>query len=136
MANTAKTIEQKRSSFAFKCAEEAKGKKFSGKYKSLVKKFPMMVLRNGMLQALAFIESKIEKEKGREKESEHKLLRDHIEEYMRSDTSPLSLSSNGRLSEYLSNKATVEEYRLITQDVLSFMNWLRRYTEAFIEKEE
>ena len=125
--NVVRTIEQKRSEFALKCVNEVtKDKDVRGNYKGLVKKFPMMVLRNGLLQTIAFLEAK-----GRR---EHRILLDHLKTYLESE-SPLGLKlENSSLSKYLS-ETDVSWYRNITADVLTFAKWLGRYAEALIEEE-
>ncbi len=119
-----RTVEQQRSKFALGCVEEALS--VGGSYKSLVKKFPMMVLRNGLLQTIAFLESK-----GGE---QHQMLLKHIKSYLRG-CSPLrlELDDNENLSRYLSD-IDVNLYRSITVDVLAFAKWLSRYAESLIEE--
>ena len=126
---TIRTIEQKRSEFALKCIEEVvKDKNISKDYKSLVKKFPMMVLKNGFLQAVVFLESK-----GKE---HHSRLLEHLKKYLTS-VSPLKVRiDNDDLPKFLSSKVSISEYRNITTDILAFTKWLGRYADALIEEEE
>ena len=124
--NAVRTIEQRRSEFALKKVEEVRKENYRGEYKSLVKKFPMMVLKNGLLQTIAFLEAK-----GKE---HHKALLDHLKSYLEGE-SPLSLQvGESLLSEYLSS-IDVTQYRNITSDILIFIKWLGRYAEALIEEE-
>jgi len=122
-----RTVEQQRSGFAHRCVDEVMDLAKPANYKSLVKKFPLMVLRNGLLQAVAFIESK-----GKE---HHKKLLTHLETYLR-EHSPLQLDidENISLSDFLSN-LDANLYRAITTDILAFAKWLSRYAEAKIEGE-
>ena len=120
-----RTIEQERSKFAYECVKKIKDKKFSGDYKSLVKKFPMMLLKNGLLQTVAFLEAKAK--------DHHKALLGQLKEYL-TDISPLNLKIDMDVSEYLSS-IDVGIYRNITSDILTFSKWLGRYAEALIEKE-
>lgn len=121
-----RTIEQKRSEFALDCVKKVIGKGFEGNYKGLVKKFPMMVLKNGLMQTIAFLEAK-----GKE---QHTTLLQHLKTYLES-ISPLrpELGVNS-LSEYLSS-TDVNLYRDLTTDILAFAKWLGRYAEALIEEE-
>jgi len=121
-----RTIEQKRSEFAYNKVSEVKEKAFSKDYKSLVKNFPMMVLKNGLLQTVVFLQAK--------GKNHHDALLKHIKEYL-SHASPLSLHFDDTLSEYLS-KIDVAKYINITQDILDFAKWLSRYTEALIEDKQ
>ncbi len=118
-----RTVEQQRSKFALECVEEALC--VGGSYKSLVKKFPLMVLRNGLLQTVAFLESKGGKQ--------HDMLLKHIKSYLKG-CSPLrpELDDGESLSSFLS-RVDVNLYRSITVDVLAFARWLSRYAESLIE---
>ena len=132
-----KTVEQKRSEFALKCVKnvlseavsEEGEEKLPGNYKSLVKKFPMMVLKNGLLQTIAFVEAKSRNN------CQHNILLEHLRDYL-NFWSPLGIKlGNKRLSEYLSSDTHTSQYRNITTDLLTFTKWLGRYAEALIEQE-
>ena len=133
--STIRTIEQKRSEFALKCVERVREKEFAGNYKGLVKKFPMMVLKNGLLQTIAFLEAKGKIRETGEKEKEHKELYKDIKKYL-NEVSPVSfyVADDQLLSKALSETPVVQ-YRNITSDILAFAKWLGRYAEALIEKE-
>ncbi len=129
--STIKTIEQKRSEFAMNCVNEIieKGqKKLRGNYRGLVKKFPMMVLKNGLLQTVVFLEAK--------RKEHHNFLLEHLRRYLEEGHSPLRFEiGNSMFSEFLANQK-IETYRNITSDILAFSKWLGRYAEALIEEEE
>ncbi len=135
--STVRTIEQKRSEFALKCVKDiAKDKTVRGNYKGLVKKFPMMVLKNGLLQTIAFMEAKGKIKSDSEKgQKQHKELYKHIKAYL-TKISPLSFPTpeNQLLSDSLS-KISVAQYRNITSDILAFAKWLGKYAEALIKEE-
>ena len=134
--STVRTIEQKRSEFALKCVEKVREKEFAGNYKGLVKKFPMMVLKNGLLQTIAFVEAKGKIKSDIEKgQKQHKEFYKHIKAYL-TEISPLSFPTpeNQILSDALS-KISVAQYRNITSDILAFAKWLGKYAEALVKEE-
>jgi CRISPR-associated protein Cmr5 len=151
-------LEKGRAEFAYRCAEE--GKKIirktqidgewyeDDKYKSYVKKLPSMILSNGLGQTLAFVISKRQKQKqekgqklepGDEKnpKNAYDLIYKQLTEYMKSDhTARIKMpQEKNDLVEWVisCNSST---YRYITQEILAFLNWLKRFAEGLIEVEE
>jgi CRISPR-associated protein Cmr5 len=151
-------LEKGRAEFAYRCAEE--GKKIirktqidgewyeDDKYKSYVKKLPSMILSNGLGQTLAFVVSKRQKQKqekgqklepGDEKnpKNAYDLIYKQLTEYMKSDhTARIKMpKEKNDLVEWVisCNSST---YRYITQEILAFLNWLKRFAEGLIEEEE
>ncbi|HIE59801.1 MAG TPA: type III-B CRISPR module-associated protein Cmr5 [Hydrogenothermaceae bacterium] len=56
------TLEQKRANFAYECVKDIKNLYFKEKFKSLVKKTPILILTNGFGNTMAFLFSKGEYE--------------------------------------------------------------------------
>lgn len=107
-----------------------KYKKNKENYRSYTKKVPTMILSNGLGQTLAFV-----KAKGKDGNA-YELLYAQMTEYMKSD-SVLRIqmpSDKNELIEWVINCDSTE-YRWITQELLSFLNWLRRFAEGMIEEE-
>ncbi len=131
-------LERGRAKFAYERAKNVKDnfESISGNYKSYVKKMPMLIKTNGLGAALAFIYSKQEKSDTQKKAYGYKLLFDNIAEWLKKDEK--------QLLEYTENADLVAKiialdspsYRMITVEVLAFLNWLRRFAEGLIEKEE
>ncbi|MCR4432002.1 MAG: type III-B CRISPR module-associated protein Cmr5 [Tepidanaerobacteraceae bacterium] len=98
-------------------------------YRSYSRKIPTMILTNGLGQTLAFVKAKSDKE------TAYKLLYVQITEYIRSDqTVRIKMpQEKSDLVEWAVSCSTTE-YRYITQEMLVFLNWLRRFAEGMIEE--
>lgn len=100
-------------------------------YRSYVKKIPTMILSNGLGQTLAFIKSKSEKGNA------YELIYEQLTEYMRSPyTTRMQMPEDKKeLIDWVIS-CDSEKYRYITQEILAFLNWLKRFAEGLIEEEE
>ena len=125
-------LEQGRADFAFKKVKSIHAEKFASKYKSYVKSFPMMIKSNGLGSSLAFVFSKGLKESDEAKA--YKQLNEHIQSWL-TDQKLVALVSGEKLVEKIISLPS-SEYRLITNEVLSYLNWLKRFAEGSIEKED
>jgi len=124
---TIKSLEQGRASFALTCAQSGAKHAQCAKYKSHVKKMPMMIKTNGLGSTIAFAFSK---KNGSDKTWD--LLVTHVENW---------LVMKGHLVENKSLhlevvKVDSNDYRALTVEVLAFLNWLRRFAEGLIEKDD
>ena len=116
-----------------------KEKKVVDKYKDLLKNYrsysrrlPSMILSNGLGQTLAFVH---EKKKG--EKNAYAILYNQLTAYMKSNSSiRIPMPSNGcDLLKWVIS-CNSEKYRYITQELLAFLNWLRRFAEGLIEESE
>lgn len=134
-ASLQRTEEQKRADFAWKKVSDVPGED-RGKYKDIVRKFPSMVINNGLGQALAFLlakgteEDKRTKTKKLSEKKEHAQLYQHLEEWLcdekklvREGESPFRLMS-GLV------KQNSTQYRHATMEALALTAWLKRFAEA------
>jgi len=126
-------IEQGRAEFAFKLAVE--GKQLGDKYKSQVKKIPMMIKTNGLGAALAFIYSKKDKEGGA-----YQMLGRQITEWINQDNKYKRYMGDPKLQDFPDLvKRVIEidspQYRALTIEILALFNWLRRFAEGMIDGE-
>jgi CRISPR-associated protein Cmr5 len=129
-------LEKGRAEFAYRCVEKAieifkDNSKKQKEYKSYARKIPTMILSNGLGQTLAFIKAKSEKGNA------YDLIYQQLTEYMKSDhTARIKMpQEKNDLVEWVisCNSST---YRYITQEILAFLNWLKRFAEGLIEVEE
>jgi len=151
-------VEKGRAEFAYKCAEQGKQilKKIQidsewfedDKYKSYIKKISSMILSNGLGQTLAFVISKRQKSKKKDGQelrpgsqenpkNAYDLIYQQLTEYMKSQhTSTIQMPQDkDDLTEWvISCDSSI--YRYITQEILAFLNWLKRFAEGMIEEEE
>lgn len=131
-----KKLEQGRAEFAYKCVEKAIEKfasdiKKHKEYRSYTRKIPTMILSNGLGQTLAFVRSKA---KGG---NAYELIYGQMTEYLKSNsTARIKMPDNeNELIKWVISCDSAE-YRLITQEILAFFNWLKRFAEGMIEEGE
>jgi CRISPR type III-B/RAMP module-associated protein Cmr5 len=138
MAN--QTIEQNRSRMAYEKVKTVSEKdvNIQKKYKSRAKDFPAMVMTNGLLQALSFVMSKKDDEGC-------KWLSGHISNWIKYAITEGWIQEPGNaytadniagLIEWLSSEEIdVSSYVAVTNEVLSFTPWLKRFAEGMLEGE-
>lgn len=129
-------IEQGRANFAYEKVLEAQKilEKSDKKYKSYVKKIPMLIKSNGLGSTLAYIKSKIKSnEEGKisEEGKVYGLIYEHITEWLKNDEKKLVRIEGDLVKAVISWPSA--EYRAVTNEVLAFLNWLRRFAEGLIE---
>lgn len=118
-----KTINQKRSEFALREVENVKKNNSDlKKYKSLVRKLPSLIITNGLLPTIAFLNSK----------SEYKQVYDSVEKWL---TKERKIFAGNNLLQELS-VAEVSKLRLATMEVLALADWLKRAVEIMIEDKD
>jgi CRISPR-associated protein Cmr5 len=129
-------LEKGRAEFAYRCVEKAieifkDNSKKQKEYKSYARKIPTMILSNGLGQTLAFIKAKSEKGNA------YDLIYKQLTEYMKSDhTARIKMpQEKDDLVEWVIS-CDSSKYRYITQEILAFLNWLKRFAEGLIEEEE
>lgn len=121
-----KGIENGRAEFAFKKA--LLGKKIGDEYKKYVKKIPMLIKTNGIGATFAFMFSK---------GGTYSVIGGHIYEWLKEGkVKIIDLKEINSFNDL--TKATVElksiEYRVLTIEVLAFLNWLKRFADGLIEE--
>jgi len=126
-------LEKGRAEFAYNCVKEALGKlddKKRKEYRSYTRKIPQMILTNGLGQTLAFIYSK--KDKG----NAYDLIYKQLTDYLKSDsTTRINIPETAtELVEWVISLPS-SEYRYVTEEILAFLRWLKRFAEGMIEGE-
>jgi len=134
------TLEQKRAKYALGLVNHQKNKKdkkAGEDYGRHVKKFPAMVLNNGLGQTLAFLlaDNGKAKEKGKEKiVKPSKELYNDIQKWLCGNVDseyPCRVYSGGDLIESLMN-GDRSDYVHAQEEVLSFFKWMRKFAEAYL----
>lgn len=110
-----RTIEQERAAFAWAKVNSVTDK---AKYKDVIRKFPSMVINNGLGQALAFLLAKGQ---------EHGQLYSHLQEWLR-DKKKLVDKQKDLLDGLAQEDSTA--YRHATMEALALATWLKRFAEA------
>lgn len=130
-------VNNERSIKAYKFAEQGKGLgDKSGNYKSYVKKMPMLIKTNGLAPALAFALSKAKGKVDSGTQDPWGLLHNQIGTWLSEQKQGFNVSNDKGLAASLSNNLSSDQYRHATTEVMEFLNWLRRYAEGLIDKEE
>lgn len=120
------TKEQERAKQAWADISQVKGQKHEGKYGSLARKFPVLVLTNGLGHALAFLRAK-----GKD---HHKELYRHFSEWVTWEVYDARPGTNDLLEKIIEDDSGA--YRRATTEALAFAVWIKRLAEAELEAEE
>ncbi|MBI5194650.1 MAG: type III-B CRISPR module-associated protein Cmr5 [Nitrospirae bacterium] len=114
--------EQERAKMAWELANDVPNNLIDD-YASLVKSAPVMILTNGLGQALAFIISK-------SKSKEYSLLYDHLNKWLAGN---VVWTQNEDISNDLIERVIHEKsqgYRMATEEALAFLAWVKRFATA------
>lgn len=117
------TKEQQRAKAAWQAASEikSKGKVNREGYSTQAKSFPMLVLTNGLGQALAFLRAK--------GKAEHRDYYRHMSTWVTGEI--FNTSDEQLLERLLDNNSNI--YRRATTEALAFAAWLKRFAEAELD---
>ena len=92
------------------------------KYRTLALNFPSMILQSGLSQAIGFLMAK-----GKD---EHQMLLDHLA------TLVLGKQAQDKQLHQTILTADLTHYQLLTRQTLEAASWLKRYTQALLEKQQ
>jgi CRISPR-associated protein Cmr5 len=124
------TLEQQRATKAWELVsqvkEDPRGTKFQNEYNSWVKKVPVLILTNGLGQTLAFLPSKGDGAKER--------LYQHLSIWLMGQMSwsPQAHQKTDLLECLIQEPSAT--YRRATVETLAFLNWLKRFADALLER--
>lgn len=103
------------------------------KYKSYVKKIPMLIKTNGLGSTLAFIKSKRKKTgENSDPKNAYDLIYQQIKQWLVDEKKLLNIGKDDDLVEKIISLDS-PMYRAITNEVLSLFNWLKRFADGLIE---
>lgn len=128
-----KTLEQGRAEEAFNAVQkvlELDNQALADKYKSYSKNLPMMIKTNGLGATMAFVASKSDDKSSSPEKKAYYQLYQHIQTRL---VNSGWLVSGRDMVEYIISIDSFE-YRAITIEVMSYLSWLRRFTEGQIKK--
>lgn len=133
------TLEQKRSEYAFNKIVQVKGKSFEKEFSSLISKLATLILTNGLGNTLAFLFAK-----GKDHHIQTiYILSDWLINHSAlgnknlKDLKPSNVKD--KTADILNSivlNVSVEEYMFFTEESLRLVNWLRRFSDALLEKGE
>jgi CRISPR-associated protein Cmr5 len=116
MTGTSRTLEQQRAEFAWGCVADV-----TGDYVNLAKGAPALVMGNGLMQALAFWQSK-------SKEKYHARLREQVCRWL----ATRKLVSGGSYSTAMADLHSCDPavYMRATEEALEILRWIRQLASA------
>lgn len=120
------TKEQERARQAWADISEVNGQPCEGKYGSLARKFPVLVLTNGLGHSLAFLRAK-----GKD---HHKALYRHFSTWVTWEIYDARPGTNDLLERIIEDGS--DTYRRATTEALAFAVWIKRFAEAELREEE
>lgn len=146
-----KTLEQKRAEYSLQKVTSylrtLKSTEQKQEFKSFVSGLPAMILQNGFGLTMVFLLSKKkEKEKTKHKEAfdqikiwltrESELTRTLFEKKQKGTPAHQLNEEEDREFLITINKMDQSEYRILQQETLALLEWIKRYAAAFVIKEE
>ena len=140
-----RTIEQERANYAYKCISEVKSNgdaEVEKKYKSYVRNSISYIKINGLASTLAFYKSK--SGQGNENSSAsnraYKLLYEHINQWFINGFLHESGEAGNNTKDVLlwaiNEKTSTLEVFQLTEEIILFLEWLKRFAEAELKGEE
>lgn len=124
-------VADSRANHAFKSAKSHTNNK---NYDSYVKKMPAMIMNNGLLNTFAF---------GLSKRNGWIDIINDIKSWVGDDNCPVTdavkkcATDSSNVNGFVENVLHLNsnEYLLLTREVLNYLNWLRRFADAFTKDE-
>ena len=117
-----KTLDQIRAEYAWKCVQDV-----DDKYKSLAKGLPALVMSNGLMQTLAFLQGKAKEQ------NEHAKLIHHILGWLgRPEAQVLQPSEVKGFAQAMTALAGCDslKYQRATEEALGILKWIRYLASA------
>jgi len=127
-----RSMEQKRAKFAWECVKkqgENKDYKKYKEYRNLAKSAPAMIMSNGLMQLLAFLEGKKEV---------HHSLGEHIADWLQQQGIAPKANGGDKYRNLMDTLAAMEstEYQRATEEALAFLRWLRHLADSVVVSEK
>jgi len=125
-------LQQKRASNAWNNVLQLERSGYEGKYGTLVKKLPAMILSDGLGQTLAFLRAKGKmdsNESERELKDEakaHRAAYRHVSNWV---CGQVGAGQNADLLKWILEHAS-SDYRRAATESLAYLHWLKRFVEA------
>ena len=131
----------KRTEHAFDTVKTIAGKdkNFQREFRSAARSFPTIVHNNGLSAAIAFLGVKMSDKDKNEKDNQHDLLYDALKGWL-VEIGRVSISENetDKKAKVLLEaviKIPRDEYRIITEEVMVYSQWIKRFAEGMLSKD-
>lgn len=129
--NNLLTLDQKRAQFAWQKVEEA-AKVDIEKYRNLAKAVPSLIMNSGLMQTLAFLQSKGERH--------HEILTIHLCKWLggtlrgsfvsENDRFPLEQDANFKSVMNALYQSQTDLYLRATSEAMALLRWIRQFADA------
>lgn len=118
------TLDQQRAAFAWECVQDQ-----SRDYRNLAKSLPALVMSNGLMQTMAFLKAK--------KKTHHTILGAQVSAWALTETKPVPpdggvFIDNFNLMMDKFFKMSPGKYRMVTEETLAILRWIRQLADAAI----
>lgn len=125
--------ERNRAETAFNDVKEGNCQDFRAEYKSIVVKAPALLKTNGLVSTIAFLFSKQHSSSG----AAHQLLCSQIARWL-SNKGIVILGTGCTCDKFVEIlvKMSCVEVRRATNETIAYLNWLKRFAEGMIEKND
>jgi len=127
-------VNDERTQHAYNFIKKSLGNKEKEKdLRSLVRGFPAMIQNNGLCAAIAFLLAK-------NKKDQHNALYQTIENWL-IDRKLISLKNGDKeeskdLLEAVINLKNRDQYRMVSGEVMMYMQWVKRFAEGMLSEDE
>lgn len=128
MKSNINIIENGRAKYAFEAVDELmkKNSRHQSEVRSYIKRLPVMIQTNGLGQALAFYYSK---------QGIHKEIYIKLGEWFSNKENYSLIMLEKELIEEITNMNR-DTYRFVTNEVIELLNWMRRFADGYIDRED
>ena len=134
-------LNRQKAQFAFEMIDSVKDKDFAGKFSGHIKNMPMYIYNNGLVATLAFVLAKSSpKDKSSLEKCSYKkiglIFLEYFVEYSGLKLKKLdNKSKEDELDQAIKEliNCSSKEYRRITLDILSMLEWLVRFSDGMLE---
>ncbi len=129
------TREQQRAQHALQCVNQVqtKAKKFRDEYKSYAESLPANIVMNGLGQACAML---LAQAKGKSADQDaHRLLYDHLQDWLCGREHGVVYPNEPDLVKAVINHGQ-QEYVRAQFESLAYLNWLKKFAQAYLAGEE
>ncbi|MGB0931981.1 MAG: type III-B CRISPR module-associated protein Cmr5 [Chitinophagales bacterium] len=129
------TLEQGRAAEAYKYAVKGSELSKNSEYKAYVKKMPMYIKTNGLGAAMSFAFAKGSQSGIPNRSKAWGLIYSQIEDWLKNYWDLVDFDKEETM---MANLVEIKspEYRATTIEVLALLNWMRRFAEGLITKED
>lgn len=107
---------KKYAELAYPLVEKIKGTETEAKYRTLALTFPTMIMQSGLAQGIGFLMAK--------DEARHQKMLAHLKKLLNNDNLYADIL-----------RSDITTYQKLTRDAIEASSWLKRYTQALLDKQ-